>query len=386
MLNMAWIRLLLMTVALCSELMIRHADAQGEICRVSTGGRGICQQIRFCPSLRALLHQVRNTQQADAREVLRKAVCKFLGPEPLVCCPQENENPPPPQLSNEGNNSSDNSLLPSDCGINSVTDKIIDGEDAALGAWPWMVAFRGTSGSKSSWFCGGSLINKRYVLTAAHCFRESLRIRLEFARIGELNFKTSPDCIIQNNNRVCAPKPQDIPHEEIIMNPDYNNGCSQCNDIALVRLQRDVVMDPIYVRPICLPVDPLKDMGFPMSEWNTKFGTAAGWGSTARDKDTFIQPDILQQVKLPLRELNYCQQLKRNYFERESVICAGGLGQDTCRADSGGPLTLGNQFDTRRYLIGVTSLGPVICGSPNTQGLYTSVHFYIPWILSNIRP
>ncbi|CAL4064900.1 unnamed protein product [Meganyctiphanes norvegica] len=370
----------IVVVALWAQLMVKHTDAQGELCRPAEGGQGVCQAIRHCAKLRALLTRVRNQRNPspESQDILRKSVCKFLGPEPLVCCPREDQTPAPPPATGDGGIS----LLPDNCGGRGILNRIIDGENAPLGFWPWIVVFRGFSGSKQTWFCGGSLINKRYVLTAAHCFRSSSTIRPLFARIGEHNLATDPDCA----DGLCAPKPQDIQFD-VILHPQYNKGCSHCNDIALIRLKQDVIMDEIgFVRPICLPVDPEKDMGFRMSTWQNLQAVAAGWGSTARDHKKFVQPDILQQVSLPLKELNYCRSLKRNYFEPQSVMCAGGLGQDTCRADSGGPLTLGNSVDTKRFLIGLTSLGPVECGSANSQGLYTNVHHYIDWILATIRP
>lgn len=52
------------------------------------------------------------------------------------------------------------------CGIAPLNTKIVGGEDAAPGSWPWQASIH----QGSSHICGGSLINNQYVLTAAHCF------------------------------------------------------------------------------------------------------------------------------------------------------------------------------------------------------------------------
>ena len=55
--------------------------------------------------------------------------------------------------------------------------KILDGVETVYGAYPWQVSIekRGQdTGEKWSHICGGSLISKYHVLTAAHCFRDTL--------------------------------------------------------------------------------------------------------------------------------------------------------------------------------------------------------------------
>ncbi|XP_031416600.2 serine protease 33-like [Clupea harengus] len=53
------------------------------------------------------------------------------------------------------------------CGQPPRNSRIVGGEDAPAGAWPWQASLHNSSGHK---FCGGSLINKDWVMSAAHCF------------------------------------------------------------------------------------------------------------------------------------------------------------------------------------------------------------------------
>ncbi|KAG5264870.1 hypothetical protein AALO_G00258960 [Alosa alosa] len=52
------------------------------------------------------------------------------------------------------------------CGRPPLNDRIVGGQDSLPGNWPWQASLQ-ISGNH---FCGGSLINKEWVLTAAHCF------------------------------------------------------------------------------------------------------------------------------------------------------------------------------------------------------------------------
>nr|XP_045602601.1 phenoloxidase-activating factor 3-like [Procambarus clarkii] len=346
------------------------------IARCARGGgrHGACGHITDCPPLLSLLHRLRTaTAPPHAFQILRRSVCGYENNFPLVCCP---DSASPARVLSPGR-----SLLPARCGISSLTDRIIDGEDAKLMAWPWMVLLRGTMNGVSQWTCGGVLISERYVLTAAHCYNPSL-VTIESVRVGEHTLHQHPDCELG----ICAPPPQDIPVERVISHPDYEKPCTTCNDIALLRLARPAILNPFHVVPVCLPVNPQQDLGFTEQEFLGQLAWAAGWGSISRDSLTFVRLNTLQQVQLPIVDLPFCEILRKPYPDRRMVLCAGGNGKDTCRGDSGGPLTVTNKVGTRSYVVGITSHGPRECGITNTQGIYTNVLYYISWIISNLQP
>lgn len=67
-------------------------------------------------------------------------------------------------------------------------------------------------------------------------------------------------------------------------------------------------------------------------------------------------------------------------------VCAGGIkGQDSCSADSGGPLMFFDQIKASHVLAGIVSFGPRNCGTAGLPGVYTKVEHYIDWIIDNME-
>ncbi|XP_053674393.1 CLIP domain-containing serine protease B8-like [Anopheles nili] len=263
-----------------------------------------------------------------------------------------------------------------ECGLNTLADRIVGGNYTAIDEYPWYALLEYVSKKGTRAFqCGGSLINNRYVLTAAHCLANK-RLddgeRLVSVRLGEHNTATELDCEDDGTMEVCADPPQDFGIEAQIIHPGYEkNGAFQHHDIALIRLDRDVTLNN-YVSPVCLPVD-----NFTPTSPNVNV-TAVGFGHTGRQKHSGIK----KQAQFPVFAQEECDKKWRNVQIIEQQLCAGGVfGIDSCSGDSGGPL-----MTRRLYWIqeGVISFGNQ-CALEGWPGVYTRVSSYLDWIRATIR-
>uniref|UniRef100_A0A8D9E9W3 Serine protease easter n=1 Tax=Cacopsylla melanoneura TaxID=428564 RepID=A0A8D9E9W3_9HEMI len=229
-----------------------------------------------------------------------------------------------------------------------------------------------------SFGCGGSLINKYYVLTAAHCTSKPDDIL--FVRLGEWDTNTDPDCM----NGVCAPKVQDIKVVDVIRHKFFSSDEHMKNDIALLRLEQPPILSR-YVQPVCLPYGAAMSLDFTGNDT-----IVAGWGLT----EEATTPTMLLAVQQKVYDNSRCSAVyaenQINVKYSDGQMCVGGIiGKDSCNGDSGGPLLWTGSFEptisARVYLIGLVSLGPASCGVYEIPGAYSRITFIMNWILDNIR-
>ncbi|KAL3286005.1 hypothetical protein HHI36_000519 [Cryptolaemus montrouzieri] len=353
-----------------------------EPCHTSSGKIGKCIEIRKCASLYAYVNK-KTRSQADIQK-LKQLHCGFNGEIPKVCCTDPDDETVPAISSR---------VLPeaSVCGVD-FGKRIHGGKTAELDEFPWMALLNfGRKNGRQNFLCGGSLISKRYVLTAAHCLRdkehEGIR-KLTSIRLGEYNKDSDEDCIATADGKECLQTPPiDVGVEEIITHEQYDpEDVDSRNDIALVRLERDVKFTD-YIKPICMPVSE--------SERSKSYAgdslTVAGWGLTENGTSSSIK----LKVVVPVKENSDCQNIYR-YASKditEKQICAGGEeGKDSCNGDSGGPLmavSVDERGDTTWYIAGIVSYGPnepkKPCAFEGWPAVYTRVSKYMGWIIRHMR-
>lgn len=109
------------------------------------------------------------------------------------------------------------------------------------------------------------MINKRYVLTAAHCNKNlPSSWKISHVRLGEWDTKSNPDCqYFENEEEMCNDPYVDVKVSQVIEHPEYKQvGAAQYNDIALLKLERDV-QTSLWIKPICLPIEQsLRDLDY----------------------------------------------------------------------------------------------------------------------------
>uniref|UniRef100_A0A670ZAN1 Peptidase S1 domain-containing protein n=1 Tax=Pseudonaja textilis TaxID=8673 RepID=A0A670ZAN1_PSETE len=249
------------------------------------------------------------------------------------------------------------------CKKSLISTRIVGGQPASEGSWPWQAGFSLLNVT----FCGGTLINENWVLTAAHCFIWIPEdIKGIFVGLGDHQL-TNPS----NNSEKFAIR-QIIPH------PNYT-GNDNMFDIALVELNSTVKFTK-YILPMCLPESSVK---FPdnTSCWVT------GWGISLNPLQT------LQEVELFIINTDICNSaynlLNISILPHSpvmpSMICAGSFngGKDSCQGDSGGPMVCKCDESDNWLLAGIVSWGAG-CGMAGVPGVYTSVAYYADWIQLHI--
>ncbi|XP_028137099.1 CLIP domain-containing serine protease B10-like isoform X1 [Diabrotica virgifera virgifera] len=369
-----------------------HSNGQygGDPCITPVGIQGNCLPVRSCPSMMTALLTVQRPLSDTAREQLEAYYCAA---DFKVCCPRvpivikELANRTDPDASEPGQISSDVDmtkhrnyrLLPSDCGYLDVAGtRIINGQDAGRD-YPWMtlLSFRGPD-NRGAFDCAGSIINNRYILTAAHCLVD--RSRLLGVRVGEYNITNKGvDCFGKGNEIDCNYPTQDLAIEEIISHPNYEQK-QQINDIALLRVT-PITFNDKNIKPVCLP-------RVKKSEFNPESVEVSGWGLT---KSLGRKSNILQMAFLKVVTPSKCQPFYQNLTViDDSRICAGGLvtknDSNACSGDSGGPLQVQERIPGVGYKYvqhGIVSFGVRQCNYP---AVFTKVDFYIKWILDNMKP
>eukprot|EP00095_Tigriopus_kingsejongensis_P009515 maker-scaffold624_size122968-snap-gene-0.24 protein:Tk09515 transcript:maker-scaffold624_size122968-snap-gene-0.24-mRNA-1 annotation:"serine protease easter precursor" len=295
--------------------------------------------------------------------------------QPQVCCPDAvlKQKPKTPATDPR------RSLLPADneCGINNpVSERIVNGQDAILGEYPWLVNLGfGTPGSNDVAFkCGGSLISDRYVLTAAHCVTNLPgTFQLVRIRVGEYDLGKEEDCDPNSFPKICSEPVQDFNIEKIIAHENYSSPNPFQNDIALVRLDRKVELNR-FAQPICLPFKDAEDESYEELESTLTVTDVAGWGATTeRGRNP---AEVLQKLDVDIFNAEKCKEI---YDERGGKLtelqqmCAGGeKGRDSCVGDSGSALMRDVKPDPPIFkVIGVVSFGPRRCGTEGVPGVYT---------------
>uniref|UniRef100_A0A8C0A5H1 Granzyme H n=1 Tax=Bos mutus grunniens TaxID=30521 RepID=A0A8C0A5H1_BOSMU len=238
-------------------------------------------------------------------------------------------------------------LLPPGLGEPFLSEEIIGGHEAKPHSRPYM-AFVQFLGEKSWKRCGGVLIQKDFVLTAAHCRGSSINVTL-----GAHNIKQQ-----ERTQQVIQVK-------RAIHHPDYNPKTFS-NDIMLLQLERKAKQTSA-VKPLSLP----------KAKAQVKPGevcSLAGWGKVALGTPA----TTLQEVELTVQEDRVCESLNPRNYSRATQICVGDPRKVKTgfKGDSGGPLMC------KKVVHGIFSYGKKN-GTP--PGVFTQVSHFLPWIKRTMK-
>jgi len=285
--------------------------------------------------------------------------------------------------------------------------RIVGGNSTFEGEFPWAVSIQ----RHGNHHCGGVIVGRRWILTAAHCVRSQLVGNL-LVRTGGHTLQHGTSSAASSSsltqNSLTGHLERDYQVDQIVMHDDFNRldnlqpsnaatgfGSGQSNnghgnmmksaantannaDIALLRLKHDIYLNE-FAWPVCFPA---RQAG----NFSGHDAIVIGWGKLNEKSEEFSNE--LQKVKLTIIDNKVCQ----NWFRLagrempidDRIICAGFKqgGKDACHGDSGGPL-LSRMSNGQYVVVGVVSTG-IGCARPLLPGLYSRVSSYISWIERNM--
>ncbi|XP_030379013.1 serine protease persephone isoform X3 [Scaptodrosophila lebanonensis] len=359
------------------------ASTEGDTCRIDKlNMNGRCTASNMCESI---IDDYFRAGKLTSRDV---PSCGFSAREEIVCCPtvkccpddrsgdsivstttpkSESRNPERPAVT-----ACQRIEAREEIG-RQISMHILDGIPVEEGIYPHMAAIGFRSFGTEQFRCGGSLVDKRFVLTAAHCVNDGSP---EFVRLGTVDIEKK------------APGYQDIAvnASKIVIHPDYVS-TSKYHDIAILELESDAIYTP-NVYPACLETT-LQD---PPPTANV---FVAGWG--VMNTTTKLPSKLLLRAPLDIVPIKSCNESyaaqppsRRHLADgvQYTQLCAADLTKqkaDACQGDSGGPLIWErNVLDGLYSIVGIISAG-FGCNS-NTPGLYTRVAAYLDFIESVVWP
>jgi transmembrane serine protease 9 len=237
--------------------------------------------------------------------------------------------------------------------------RIIGGVPAPIGAYPWQISIGLADVPPSlGHFCGGSVIGKNWILTAAHCVDGS----------------TAPNTLnVQYGTNILSQGGKSAKVVKIIVHDNWDKA-SFDYDAALLKTDSALETTPIKL----LTKDAASKI-FPVGV----LGMVSGWGLTQEGGSI---SDVLQHVGVQVKSNDDCNSPTAYSGQiTDRMVCAGFAtgGKDSCQGDSGGPFVI---FDRHGgfALAGIVSWGEG-CAKPNKFGVYTRVTEIADWVKQHVQ-
>nr|XP_037273442.1 trypsin, alkaline A-like [Rhipicephalus microplus] len=245
-----------------------------------------------------------------------------------------------------------------DCGVSEHTGRVFNGKIIERPQIPWIVQIVSPiQGTKHDAACGGSIITRNVVLTAAHCLTGSPINEVQIyynstkTRSGPINYG-----------------------ESLYVHPSFNKKTAIKYDIALVKVREYFKFDR-FVRPVCLAKHNIYLGHTPL--------LSGGWGIIDdRNPPTFAENLLYTMVRA--MSASKCKKILKRFrgagvggVDDKLMTCLEGYNGTLCGSDSGGPITLRRKGHSMQ--VGVLSLGST-CNNHTKLLIVIRVAKFVRWI------
>ncbi|KAL1417976.1 hypothetical protein MTO96_005963 [Rhipicephalus appendiculatus] len=241
-----------------------------------------------------------------------------------------------------------------------IQPRIVGGKNAEKARHPWVVNlqayFVDNRTSMTRVPCGGTLITRWFVLTAARCVLRGLdQGKGSLASIVEVYHSNAEK---QKGSFRRA--------RDIIIHPGFNP-LTRIHNVALLRLFKRVEKSQL-AHPICL-MDKRQVLKY-------KNATVVGWGWITQDI-------VLRYATVKIVPFKRCQQKldiikERKVLTNKTMMCTAGVKRGPCKGDGGGPVTI--MMGHKTYQVGIISFPKSCDASRDIPSAHERVDYYFHWI------
>uniref|UniRef100_A0A1W7R9I5 Serine proteinase n=1 Tax=Hadrurus spadix TaxID=141984 RepID=A0A1W7R9I5_9SCOR len=243
--------------------------------------------------------------------------------------------------------------------------RVFGGRFANPQEFPWMVHLQTDKGNGKVGVCGGFVISKKFVMTAAHCVCRNATLKL-YADVKDItgrigNIEKAKGTIVKFNKM----------HVHERYDENYNA------DIAILQLETPIAKFDKNVKSICLASSG-------KTYKNRQPVIQMGWGR-------FDNGSVITSSKLKTTSLGYfldrksCIQEMSSYANPGQLCISNANGEKICGGDSGGPLCIQDGAD--KLAIGIVSFdfyNWCVAGN-DLPAIYTDIGFYADWVRSKTK-
>ena len=287
----------------------------------------------------------------------------------------------PVGLGLKGNGSADAGIPITDICGTSLEEKSEVFSNAQHGEWPWQVSFQYCFKRKydlCEWrhICGASIVDNKWVITAAHCIKEA-GFPFDSKNPGEKWSVVVGMDKLDNSQLEKTNAGKRIFLEKIKIHDSYKFEYITNSDIALLKLDEALEYND-FIQPIGFPDD--------HEPQNGNRCHVTGWGFTSANGTELSYN--LKETEVKIIDFATCIEIEVLYRLNigSDHMCAGNLdlGFPLCGGFSGGPLSC-KKPDGSFYLAGVSTFGFSDCLEPGHPGIFTRMTQFEEWAKSTIN-